>query len=58
MSDEVRALVDRRWDEYAVPGTPSGSAVQNAPRPPLATAVTSLTRPSAPGLNPAGEPSE
>ena len=31
MSDEVRALVDRRWDEYAVPGTPSGSAVQNAP---------------------------
>jgi hypothetical protein len=27
----VRALVDSRWDEYAVPGTPSAAAVQNLP---------------------------
>jgi 4-hydroxy-3-polyprenylbenzoate decarboxylase len=31
MSADVRALVDRRWDEYAVPGTPSSAAVQNLP---------------------------
>jgi 4-hydroxy-3-polyprenylbenzoate decarboxylase len=31
MSDDVRALVDSRWDEYAVPGTSSAAAVQNPP---------------------------
>ena len=32
MTPEVRALVDRRWDEYRIPVTPSGRSVQNAPR--------------------------
>jgi 4-hydroxy-3-polyprenylbenzoate decarboxylase len=31
MSDDVRVLVDSRWDEYAVPGTSSAAAVQNPP---------------------------
>ena len=31
MTPEISALVDRRWEEYAVPGTPSAGAVQNGP---------------------------
>jgi 4-hydroxy-3-polyprenylbenzoate decarboxylase len=29
MSEEVKALVDRRWEEYELPGTPSAETVQN-----------------------------
>jgi 4-hydroxy-3-polyprenylbenzoate decarboxylase len=31
MSADVRAIVDRRWGEYAVPGASSAAAVQNGP---------------------------
>jgi hypothetical protein len=32
MSDEVRELVDRRWDEYGIPTHRDADSVQNGSR--------------------------
>ena len=32
MSDEIRELVDRRWEEYGIPAHDAGRVVENGSR--------------------------